>query len=107
MSSFGAGVASQVSTSAERMFSVTGPVTTTPSAWRGDATNWMPKRERSNCMFPAALSSASQPLHPPADTCRSLSERPKSRFIFASSAAASCGASPDTVSSSRRRTDSR
>ena len=30
-----------------RMFSVTGPVTSRPSAWRGEATNWMPKRPRS------------------------------------------------------------
>ena len=29
------------------MFSVTGPVTSRPSAWRGEATNWMPKRPRS------------------------------------------------------------
>ena len=30
------------------MFSVTGPVISRPSAWRGEATNWMPNRPRSN-----------------------------------------------------------
>ena len=107
MSSLGAGVASQVASSASRMFSVTGPVTTRPSAWRGEATNWIPKRERSNWTLPAALSSASQPLHPPAETWRSLSERPKSRCIRSSSAAASWGASPRISSSSRLRMASR
>jgi len=89
------------------MFSVTGPVTTRPSAWRGEATNWTPKRERSNWMLPAALSSASQPLQPPAETWRSLSDRPKSRCILASSAATSCGSSPRTTSASRLRAESR
>lgn len=83
------------------MFSVTGPVTTTPSAWRGEATNWIPKRDRSNCTLPAALSSASQPLQPPAETWRSLSERPKRRRIRSSSAAASLGSAPREIRSSR------
>src|SRR5215468_8970394 len=60
------------------MFSLTGPVIRRPSAWRGDATNWMPKRPRSNTTVPSTLTSASQPLHPPALTRRSLSERPNS-----------------------------
>ena len=38
--------------------------------------------ERSKTSVPVTISSASQPLHPPALTCRSLSDRPKS---FASS----------------------
>ena len=39
MTSFGAGTAAYVSNRAVRMFSLTGPVTTMPSACRGDATN--------------------------------------------------------------------
>ena len=80
MTNFGDGTASYVFFSASRMFSVTGPVIRSPSAWRGDATNWMPKRPRSNTTVESTLVSASQALQPPALTCRSLSERPKSRF---------------------------
>ena len=68
------------------MLSVTVPVTTIPSACRGEATNSTPKRLKSNTTFPRATSSASQPLQPPAETCRSLRDRPKSRRIFESSA---------------------
>ncbi len=39
ITSFGAGIASYVLNSANLMFSVTGPVTTIPSACRGEATN--------------------------------------------------------------------
>ena len=53
-----------------------------PSAWRGEATNWMPKRPMSKTTLPVTLSSASQPLQPPAETWRSLSERPKSCASF-------------------------
>src|SRR5204863_428562 len=47
------------------MFSVTGPVMRRPSAWRGDATNWIPKRPRSNTTVLSTFTSASHPLHPP------------------------------------------
>ncbi len=107
MTSRGAGVASQVACSAARMFSETGPVTTMPSAWRGEATNWIPKRPRSNWTFPLAFSSASHPLQPAAETCRSRSERPKSRCMRRSSARASSGSAPVTRSSSRVRMASR
>ena len=70
------------SRSASCMFSVTGPVISRPSAWRGEATNWMPKRPRSKTTVPSTLTSASQALQPPALTWRSLSERPKSRRVF-------------------------
>jgi len=85
----GAGVASQVASSAVRMLRLTAPVTTMPSAWRGEATNWMPKRERSKTTLPRACSSASQPPQLPATTERSRSALPKSRRIRSSSARAS------------------
>jgi hypothetical protein len=66
------------------MFSVTGPVTSKPSAWRGDATNWMPNRPRSNTTVFSTFTSDSQPLQPPALTCRNLSERPKILRVFSS-----------------------
>ncbi len=65
---FGGGTASQVFCSASRMFSVTGPVISRPSAWRGEATNWMPKRPMSQPIVPSTLTSASQALQPPALT---------------------------------------
>ena len=40
------------------MFSGMGPVTSSPSAWRGEATNWIPKRARSNTTVPSTLTSA-------------------------------------------------
>jgi hypothetical protein len=50
----------------------------TPQYYMGDrSSNWIPKRPRSNTTFPVAASSASQPLQPPADTFRSLKDRPK------------------------------
>ena len=79
------------------MFSETGPVTTRPSAWRGEATKATPKRDMSNCTLPEAFSSASQPLQPAADTCRSRSDRPKSLRAFSSTARASSGAAPFTT----------
>ena len=42
------------------MFSVTGPVTTIPSACRGDATNWMPNRPISKTTVPRTFRSASR-----------------------------------------------
>ena len=89
ITSRGAGVASQVWYSARRMFVFTAPVITSPSAWRGEATNWTPKRARSNTTFPRATSSASQPLQLPATTDRRRKDRPNSCRIRRSSATAS------------------
>src|SRR5574337_981519 len=72
-------MAAYVFSTASRMFAVTGPVISRPSAWRGDATYWIPNRPRSNTTVPSTLTSASQPLQPPALTTRSLSERPNNR----------------------------
>lgn len=63
------------------MFFVIGPVRTMPSACRGEAVNSMPNRPMSKLTFPQAANSASQALQPPAETWRSLRERPKSRTI--------------------------
>jgi hypothetical protein len=56
--------------SACRMLAVTGPVTSRPSACRGEATNWMPYCPRSNTSVFNTLVSASQALQPPALTWR-------------------------------------
>src|SRR5229473_3264368 len=77
----GGGIASQVFFSARRMFSVTGPVMSSPSACRGEATNWMPKRAKSKTGVPSTFTSDSQPLQPPALTTRSFSDRPKRRRV--------------------------
>src|SRR5262250_3189533 len=76
ITNFGAGTAAYVSSNADRIFSVTGPVITTPSACRGEATNWMPNRPRSKTTVLSTFRSDSQALQPPADTCRNLSDRP-------------------------------
>ena len=89
------------------MLAETGPVTTSPSAWRGEATKATPKRDMSNWMFPEAFSSASQPLHPAAETWRSRRDRPKSLRAFSSSASARSGTAPFTSSSSRVRPEIR
>src|SRR5664279_3745651 len=89
------------------MFSVTGPVMRSPSAWRGEATNWIPNRPRSQPIVPRTLTSALQALQSPALTTRSFSERPNSRRSFRSSASASGSACPVRTRSSRRRTASR
>ena len=68
------------------MFCVTGPVMSNPSAWRGEATNWMPNRPKSNTTVLSTFTSASQPLQPPALTWRSFSEWPNKRLDFSSSA---------------------
>jgi len=86
------------------MFWLTGPVTRSPSAWRGEATKSMPKRARSKVRVPRTLTSASQALHPPALTWRSRSERPKRRRACSSSASASCSSGPARTRSERRRT---
>ena len=71
------------------MFSVTGPVISRPSAWRGEATNWMPKRPRSQPTVLSTLTSASQALQPPALTWRSLQRAAEELpAVLASSAAA-------------------
>ena len=70
------------------MFFGTGPVTSRPSACRGEATNWMPNRPRSKPTVLSTLVSASQALQPPALTWRSFSERPKSLRAFSSRALA-------------------
>src|SRR6266446_2523948 len=85
---FGGGTASHVFFKASRMFSVTGPVISRPSACRGEATYWIPKRPRSKTGVPSTLTSALQALQSPALTTRSLSDLPKRRRSFCSSAAA-------------------
>src|SRR4030095_16726903 len=89
------------------MFRLTAPVIKSPSAWRGDATNWIPKRPRSKTTVLSTFTSASQPLPPPALTCRSLSERPNRRRARASSASASRSVRLSVIRSSRRRVASR
>ncbi len=42
MTKRGAGMASHASASASRMLAVSGPLSTSASAWRGEATNSMP-----------------------------------------------------------------
>ena len=67
ITSFGAGSGGVGCRAGRRACSrVTGPVTSRPSAWRGEATNWMPKRPRSKTRVSSTLMSASQALHPPA-----------------------------------------
>src|SRR5260370_22446848 len=70
------------------MVAVTGPVMSSPSACRGEATYWMPKRPRSKTGVESTFTSDSQPLHPPALTTRSFSDRPNSCRNFSSRAAA-------------------
>ena len=72
---FGEATASQVFSRARRMPRVTGPVTNSPSACRGEATNLMPNRPMSHPMVVRTLLSASHALHPPALTCAEA-ERP-------------------------------
>src|SRR5450830_69326 len=104
---FGGGTASYVFCSASRMFSVTGPVMRRPAAWRGEATQLLPNRPRSQPIVPRTLTSALQALQSPALTTRSFSERPNSRRSFRSSASASGSACPVRTRSSRRRAASR
>ena len=60
------------------MLRVTGPVTRSMSAWRGDATKCMPKRSMSYTGPARPVISISQPLHEPASTSRIASARPRS-----------------------------
>src|SRR5262249_2546536 len=89
------------------MFAVTGPVISRPSACRGDATNWRPKRPRSKTIVPRTLTSASQALQPPALTTRSFSERPNSRRSRSSSACDRATNGPRVSSSPRVRAANR
>src|SRR6266542_5660802 len=61
------------------MFRVTGPVTKSMSAWRGEATKCTPKRSLSYTGLMRPVISSSQPLHEPASTSRIASARPNSR----------------------------
>ena len=63
------------------MLRVTGPVTSSMSAWRGEATKWMPKRSRSYTGLLRPWISTSQPLQEPASTCRMWSERPSTDLM--------------------------
>lgn len=83
------------------MFAFTAPVMTSPSAWRGEATNCTPNLDISKTTFPSALSSDSQPPQLPATTERSLNDRPSSERIPFSNARTGSG-SPVTVSSPLR-----
>src|SRR5712671_4129996 len=66
------------------MLRVTGPVTRSRSAWRGEATKWMPNRSLSYTGPVSPLISISQPLQEPASTSRMARARPKSRRDSAS-----------------------
>src|SRR5712691_2191284 len=66
------------------MLRVTGPVTRSRSAWRGEATKCTPKRSLSYTGRMSPVISSSQPLHEPASTSRIARARPKSRRARAS-----------------------
>jgi hypothetical protein len=85
------------------MLRETGPVIRTPSACRGDATNWIPNLPRSQASVLGTFVSASQALPPAALTCRSLRERPKGSRAFSSRAAGGGAAGPSTMNPSRAR----
>src|ERR1035441_7570785 len=89
------------------MFSVTGPVMRSPSAWRGEATYWIPNRPTSQPTVPRTLTSELQALQSPALTTRRFRERPNSRQSFPSRASASGSTCPVRTRSSRRRVASR
>src|SRR5579885_1739826 len=74
------------------MFQVTGPVTSSTSAWRGEATNFRPKRSTSYTGLLSAWISSSQPLHEPASTSRIDRLRPRRRRAARSTARASSAA---------------
>src|SRR5687768_4313276 len=95
--SFGSGVASHVLRSGTSMLRVTGPVTSSRSAWRGEATKWMPKRSLSYTGPVRPEISSSQPLQEPASTSRIASARPSRRRVRASiwRRTVTTGSSPD------------
>src|SRR5579883_405061 len=80
------------------MFRVTGPVTISTSAWRGEATNLNPKRSMSWKGLLSAWISSSHPLQEPASTARIERLRPtrlrdaRSRRSASSLSCASSGA---------------
>src|SRR6266545_5649939 len=83
------------------IFRVTGPVTSSMSAWRGEATKCSPKRSMSYTGPDRPTISISQPLHEPASTCRMASARPNSERARRSISRASVTASapsPDSDS---------
>src|SRR5437016_7297186 len=63
------------------MFTVTGPVTTNASAWRGEAAMCMPNRSASYTGFMSAFISISQALQEPVSTSRIVSDRLKSLVL--------------------------
>lgn len=67
ITTFGSGTASKVSSTAVFIFLDTGPVTTIPSAWRGEATKLIPNRARSKKGVARTFRSASQALQPAAE----------------------------------------
>src|SRR5205823_1229734 len=81
MTSLGEGVASNVLARGTAMFLVTGPVTSTASAWRGEATRRTPKRSASYTGPNVETTSSSQPLHDPASTWRIWSEPSKGAVL--------------------------
>src|SRR3990172_7911455 len=108
MTILGSGTASQVLRRARRMFSEIAPVISRPSACRGDATNWIPKRLRSQATVFSTFTSSSHALQPPALTWRSLRERPKRLRSRPCSAPASSSSRSDRgIRSARVRTASR
>src|SRR5690606_25349485 len=74
----GSGSAATVRRSGSARLRVTGPVASTASAWRGEATSRAPYRSAS-CTGPNAEPiSISHPLHEPASTCRSCTDPARS-----------------------------
>src|SRR3989338_8745771 len=80
--SFGEGIASKVFFKASSMCLVTGPVTRSISACRGEATKWMPNRSASYCGLERLTISTSQPLQEPASTSRICKDLPNKRLIL-------------------------
>ena len=58
------------------------PVTSSTSAWRGEATKWIPNRSMSYTGLLRAETSTSQPLQEPASTSLIASDRPSSFLIL-------------------------
>ena len=58
-----------------------GPVITSPSAWRGEATKSIPNLPISKLTFDAAFNSISHPLQPPAETCLNFRDLEKTDVI--------------------------
>src|SRR5262245_20120048 len=82
------------------MLRVTGPVTRSKSAWRGEATKWIPNRSLSYTGPVSPEISSSQPLQEPASTSRMASARPRSRRVRAASSRATATAASSPASGS-------